>query len=418
MNSKYILLICCIFSSYCKAQVKFEKEVELGNQLMSCNEPAITINPSNTRQQIVATNTKHVFRSKNNGRKYKHARAESQYGVYGDPVLMYDEKGNCFYVHLSEDKTRKWPESFDRIVVQKSTNNGRTWNQGVGIGKNGKMQDKAWISFDNGFESPYKGKIYITWTQFDKYESKDSKDSSRILFAYSADRAESFSTPVIISDFGGDCRDSDSTLEGATTSTGPKGEVYALWAGHQQLYFDVSYDGGKTWGKDKSILKTPKGWDLDTPDFMRTNGLPFLVSNREGKLMACTAYEIDGYNRVVVIESNDGGKNWSLPEVLQKDDSSHYIMPHAFVDKTSGTFAVIYYKIKNKQINVLLSYKKKDEKSFHTIRLNDHACIVPGNGVFFGDYINVCIVNDIIAATWTETKGISTVVKSRRVRLK
>lgn len=399
------------------AQVTFYKERELGNQLMMCNEPAIALNPNNTKHQIIATNTKHVFRSKKGGKKFKHQRAESIHGVYGDPVLLFDDLNNCYYVHLSQDKSKEWPESFDKIVVQKTSNNGKSWNDGIGIGKNGKMQDKAWISFEGNKNSPWYGNLYVTWTQFDEYESKNPKDSTRILFSKSTDRGETFSTPIIISDESGDCRDSDSTLEGATTCTGPNGEIYALWAGHQQLFLDKSLDGGKTWGKDKSILAIPEGWELDIPNFSRTNGLPFINSNKEGKLVACVAYEQNHYNRVFVIESNDKGQTWSAPLALQKEDSTHYMMPHGFLDKSSGTYGVIYYKIKNNFINVLLSYKKQNEKQFTTIRLNTYAFAIPGRNLFFGDYINVSIVDNLIAATWTETKGISTVVKTRRVKL-
>lgn len=417
MIKKIFLILIALAPSALQAQIKFEKEVELGNQFMFCNEPAIAINPLNPKCQQVATNTKHLFRSKRNGKKYKHRRAESKFGVYGDPVLQYDHRGNCYYVHLSEDKTKKWPESFDRIVIQKSTNNGRTWNAGTGIGKNGKMQDKAWISLDESNQSPYQHSVYITWTQFDKYESKNPKDSSRILFSKSMDESETFSEPVIISDFGGDCKDSDSTLEGATTATGPKGEIYALWAGHQQLYFDASKDGGKTWGKDQSILNIHNGWDLDVDHFLRTNGLPFLCSNAEGKLFACTAYKLNDRHKVVVIESTDGGKSWTSPTTLMDEENSEYMMPHAYLDKKSGTYAVVYYKVKDKLVNVLVSYKKKNDKEFTTFRINTFATPVPGKDVFYGDYINVCIEGNIIAATWTETKGISTVVKSRRVRI-
>ena len=133
---KKVILFCLILLETISslAQVKFEKEKELGNQLMMCNESAIAVNPTRPKFQLVATNVKHMFVSKNGGRKYKHRRMSSSHGVYGDPVLLYDDKENAYYVHLSEDKTKKWPDIFDKIVIQKSTNNGRSWNDGVGIG--------------------------------------------------------------------------------------------------------------------------------------------------------------------------------------------------------------------------------------------------------------------------------------------
>lgn len=414
---RYIILPFLLFPFSLQAQRMTEKEVELGHQLLFCNEPAIAVNPQQPQFQIIAANKNHVFHSRNGGRSFRHQRVESTLGVFGDPVLLYDDLENCYFVHLSNDKTQKWPESFDQIVVQKSSNNGKTWNDGVGIGKNGKMQDKAWISFDAEKTSPYYGHLYVTWTQFDRYNSKNPQDSSRILFSYSKDRGETFSTPTVISDQSGDCRDGDETVEGATTCTGPKGQLYALWAARQQLFLDASLDGGKTWGTDRSILPMPDGWDLDVPDFLRTNGLPFLHADQDGTLFACTAYRDAGFHKVCVILSEDEGHTWSEPLFLQQEDSAHYMMPHAFLDKTSGNYAVLYYKVKNGLVNVLLSYRKKGATSFHTVRLNQYAFPVPGKQLFFGDYINVCVVGNIVAATWTETKGVATVVKTRRISI-
>lgn len=399
------------------AQVKFGKEKELGNPMMRCNEPAIAVNPINTRYQLIATNVKHMFVSRNGGKKVKHQLMHSSMGVYGDPVLLYDRDEIVYYAHLAQDKSKEWPESFDQIVIHKSVNNGKTWNDGIGIGKNGKMQDKPWMSVDDAEHSLYNGNLYLTWTEFDKYNSTNTEDSSRILFAKSKDKSNSFSKPIQINDVNGDCHDDDNTVEGATTCVGPNGEIYALWAAHQKLYFDKSFDEGDTWGKDLTISEIPEGWNLNIPDFMRTNGLPFLNSDSNGNLYACTAYEINGFNKVVVFESQTKGTSWNKPELLQQEESSHYMMPHAFLDKTSGIYAVIYYQVKNKQINVLLSYKTSNNSQFTTIQLNQFAFPVPSKDVFFGDYINVCVVNKMLACTWTETKGNSTVVKSKRVFL-
>ena len=418
MTRTLFLLILLGLSISIQAQYKLGKEIELGNPLMKCNEPAIAVNPKNTSYQLVATNVKHMFASKNGGKTYRHTLMKSRHGVYGDPVLLYDDQGNVYYVHLSEDKSKKWPESFDQIVIQKSKNNGKVWNDGIGVGKNGKMQDKPWISFEANKKSSFYGNLFLTWTEFDKYESKNPEDSTRILFAYSSDRGEHFSEPITINDRGGDCLDNDNTLEGATTCTGPSGEIFTLWAAHQYLHLDKSLDGGKTWGKDQKILFIPEGWNLEVPDIMRSNGLPFINSDSSGKLFACTAYESNTWNQVVVIESNDLGQTWTTPQVLQQDDSAHYIMPHAFLDKSSGIYAVIYYKIKNKMIDVLLSYKNSTSNAYTTIQLNKNTFPVPGKEIFFGDYINVCIVGKMLACTWTETKDGTTVVKTRSVFLR
>lgn len=250
-----------LFASLSRAQqFHLEKERAVGKPTMRCNEPAVALDPRKPELQLVATNITHQFRSKNGGRRFRHIEAKSSYGVYGDPVLLFDEKGIAYFVHLSKDKTRHWPDFFDGIVVQRSVDGGKTWSDGVCLGQNGRMHDKAWISADQALRSPERGNLYLSWTQFDRYESRDPKDSTRILFSRSTDGGISFSEPVIISDRSGDCLDGDHTVEGVTTCTGPDGTVFAVWAGAEKLYLDESHDGGLHWGTDRIIAAVPGGW--------------------------------------------------------------------------------------------------------------------------------------------------------------
>ena len=51
----------------------------------------------------------------------------SSYGVWGDPVIDVDTFGNFYFFHLSNIPD-KW---IDRIVCQKSTDNGNSWSDGT-----------------------------------------------------------------------------------------------------------------------------------------------------------------------------------------------------------------------------------------------------------------------------------------------
>ena len=56
----------------------------------------------------------------------------SSFGVWGDPQCVYDELGYLYFGHLSNPPiSGYW---IDRIVVQRSTNNGLAWNDGAGVG--------------------------------------------------------------------------------------------------------------------------------------------------------------------------------------------------------------------------------------------------------------------------------------------
>ncbi|MBL7766504.1 MAG: exo-alpha-sialidase [Chitinophagaceae bacterium] len=389
--------------------------VNLSHPDQKCNEPSVVLHPNDPQRMMVATNGTHIFYTSGKD-SFQHIQPESSMGIKGDPVLLYDEDGICYFVHLAKNKTKNRPAYFDQIVIQKTSDHGATWNDGVGTGINGKMHDKPWLSADRNILSPFRGSLYLTWTQFDGYESQDPGDSSRILFACSRNQAESFSEAVVISDQSGDCMDDDSTMEGATTCIGPDGSIYAAWAGFNQIYLDRSFDGGRTWGKDQIVMKVAGGWSLDQPKLYRSNGLPFLNADVEGHLSLCTVVKEKGHHVVVVADSKDQGKHWAESVNVFRDDAD-YIMPHAYLDATNGNYYILCYRIQDGLMDVMLAYRKKGEKHFTTVKVNEQSFALPGELLFMGDYINVCAKGNLIVCVWTEPRDGSTVVKLRKIEL-
>ena len=118
----------------------------------------------------------------------------------------------------------------------------------------------------------------MTWTQFDEYDSKDPLKRSNILFSKSEDFGNTWSNPVDISKFDGDCLDDDLTTEGAVPAVGPNGEIYVCWALDSKLYFNYSFDDGSTWLDQEVVIGEQKGgWALDVPGIYRCNGMLKIV---------------------------------------------------------------------------------------------------------------------------------------------
>lgn len=414
---KYLILLAAAFICIKSKGQTIEKILRLGKAAWNLNEPAITCHPLDPEQVVVATNTDHVFYQKRSGKKFHHYRVESEFGVYGDPVLWYSSSGLCYFVHLAKNKEKKWPESFDRIVVQRSADFGKTFDAGTGIGLNGKMHDKAWIYEDERSNSPYRNSIYISWTQFDQYGSRNQTDSSHIYISVQRKGHSEFSKPIRINDQGGDCIDSDSTMEGVTVTATRDGKLLALWAGPAGLYMDESTDGGMHWGTDRVIAPWTGGWNLEVPGFMRTNGLPFADCDTTGRFRVCTAAEIDGYAQILIHESVDNGKHWTLVPRFSPHSNAHYFMPHAWWDHSTGHYYLLYYELYQDQLNVYLSWVLSGQGDYHTIQLNEKPFAVPGPYVFFGDYINVCARGSVVQAVWTEVENGKTIVKTGRIRM-
>ena len=105
-------------------------------------EVSIAIDPSNPNYLAAGANIDYSYYSTNGGLNWTQHTISSSLGVWGDPCPVYDESGYLYYIHLS------WATNWiDRIVCQRSTDHGVTFNDGAGIGLNTppKAQDKAWL---------------------------------------------------------------------------------------------------------------------------------------------------------------------------------------------------------------------------------------------------------------------------------
>ncbi|MBT8380190.1 MAG: glycoside hydrolase, partial [Ignavibacteria bacterium] len=211
------ILFVCLASNILSQYQNIRVDGSLSN---SPEEVTIAINPVNPNVLAAGANIDHFYVSTDAGNTWIESRLVSNLlGVWGDPVVLFDSLGNLYYSHLSNPVSGWW---IDRIVVQKSTNNGVSWNDGVGVGLNNypKQQDKEWLAVDLT-QSPYRGNVYMTWTEFDDYGSSNPNDSSRIRFSKSTNEGETWSDAITISDISGNCIDDDLTTEGAVPCIGP-----------------------------------------------------------------------------------------------------------------------------------------------------------------------------------------------------
>jgi hypothetical protein len=88
----------------------------------SPEEVTIAISPLNPNVLAGGANIDCFYRSTNGGLNWTESQLISNnLGVWGDPVVLFDSLGNLCYAHLSNPMSGWW---IDRIVVQRSTNNG------------------------------------------------------------------------------------------------------------------------------------------------------------------------------------------------------------------------------------------------------------------------------------------------------
>lgn len=375
-------------------------------------EVVIAINPLNPLNLAAGANINYYYYSNDGGLSWTEGELTSSLGVWGDPCVIFDVDGNLYFSHLSNPQSGNW---LDRIVVQKSTTGGVTWNNGVGVGLNPpKDQDKEWLAVDETF-SPYRNNLYMSWTEFDAYGSANPNDSTRILFSRSTDGGLSWSTPLKVSDVGGDCIDSDNTVEGAVPAVGPNGEIYLSWSGPLGIMFDKSGDGGATFGTDIYVTEQPGGWDFEVPGIYRCNGLPITAcdisdSPYQGNVYIAWSDQRNGTNNtdVFFIKSTDGGETWG--EVKQVNDdatATHQFFTWMTVDQITGSIYYVFYDRRNSTglaTDVYVAKSDDGGETFSNFRVNQSS-FTPSAFIFFGDYTNIAARNGKVYPIWMRMDG-------------
>jgi hypothetical protein len=367
-------------------------------------EPSIYLNPKNTNEVIAGSVMNDYYYSIDGGKTWKSKSIKSKWGVNGDPVMLIDTLERYFYFHLSN--IDGVPLVGGMVSQYSKKIKGKFKYQGHTIA-NGKYHDKQWVALD-----PRTNHIYMTWTQFDAYDSNDPKHHSNILFSKTVDGGLNWTDPVDISSFPGDCKDNDETAEGAVPAIGPNGEIYVAWARDDSLWFNVSIDDGKTWlESEKHIADQPNGWVIDIPGIFRCNGLPVTVCDlskgpNNGTIYVNWADQRNGEENtdIWLTKSTDGGENWSEAKRINNDESKrHQFLTWLTVDQATGYLYCVYYDRRNQKergTDVYLSYSTDGGDSFVDVKISESA-FKPNPKIFFGDYTNISVHEGVIRPIWT-----------------
>jgi len=253
-------------------------------------------------------------------------------GIYdagGDPSVAFDSHGHVYYAGLGFDRTAP-PNT---VAVNRGTfdNAGHlSWSAPTFINPTtapSTLNDKEWIAVDAHASSPFRDRVYVSWTRFIMNAHTGAYVQSPISFVYSKDGGATFSAPQLIA---GNVLYS----QGSHPAVGPDGTVYVFWDGSTRkatldsIWVVKSTDGGVTWSQPVAVSPLVDIIPVANTAF-RVNSYPgasvapdgtvyvtwsSLMSDATGGL--CPTRTNTGCHATVLYsKSSDGGTTWSAPAV-------------------------------------------------------------------------------------------------------
>lgn len=260
------------------------------------------------------------------------------YGGGGDPAVSFDSSGTVYYAGLGFNRATP-PNT---VAVNRGTfdaSGALAWSPPTFINATtspATFNDKEWIVADSGATSPFRDRVYVTWTRFLFNPVKGRYVQSPIFFAYSTDGARTFTQPQLIS---------APVLysQGSRPVVGPDGALYVFWDGSTRLattdsiWCVKSTDGGASFGAPIKVADVADISGIADTKF-RVNSFPAAGVASNGDIYAAWSASVSDataapcadsraagcHSAALLSKSTDGGATWSAAVPVNPAlDASH-----------------------------------------------------------------------------------------------
>ena len=336
----------------------------------------------------------------------------------GDPAACIGTDGRWYVGYISTSSGQDISYSDDQGVtwtkVQVAGAPGTGWND---------LADKNHMWIDTKVGSPYENYLYNAWTDFGGPFNED------VVLQSSDDFGMTWGTKVNLSQ----AINTSGHHQGVNISTGPNGEVYAVWTIYDNWPNDEnsmgmarSFDGGATWEPAFRIIDNIKGIrNSGVPQNMRVNSFPVMAvdcsngPNSGAIYVVWTNSGVPGVNTgsdkdVYMIKSTDHGDTWGDPIRVNQDPigqgKTHYL-PWIAADPSSGILSVIFYDNRNtspNQAEAWVAVSTNGGETWEDFKVSDVAFTpspIPGLASgYMGDYLAIHATDGKVYPCWTDNR--------------
>jgi len=305
--------------------------------------------------------------------------------------------------------------------VSYSDDQGNTWTKKT-VTTSSSDKNHLWI--DNKVGSPHENYLYDSWVEFSGSNSND------IVVQRSIDNGESWESKINISNE----VNAGSHNQGVNLSTGPNGEVYAVWAVYdgwpqdeKAIGYAKSLNGGETWEPSIRIIDNIRGIrNSEVPQNMRCNSFPTAAVDCSNGASSGNIYVVwtnigvpgvnTGNDRdIYLIKSTDDGNNWSEPIRVNQDEigqgKAHYF-PWIAVDPSNGIISIVFYDNRNTSANqaeAWVAVSADEGETWEDFKVSDVSFTpspIPGlAGGYFGDYLGITALDGKVYPCWTDNRS-------------
>jgi hypothetical protein len=252
------------------------------------------------------------------------------YDAGGDPAVTFDSQGNVYYAGLGFNRA----SAPNTVTVNRGAfdaSGALSWSEPTFINPTTSpaiFNDKEWIAADANADSPFRDRIYVTFTRFIFNPSNGRYVQSPIMEVHSSDGGSTFSSPQLIG---------APVLydQGSRPVVAADGTVYVFFEGSTRLatlnstYMVKSTDGGESFSQPVAVADVQ---DILTPKnaAFRVNSFPAAAAAPNGDLYVAWSSQLDDANgglcatrtnagchsAAVYSKSTDGGATWSTPALI------------------------------------------------------------------------------------------------------
>jgi hypothetical protein len=469
----------------CMVSAGTQPGVYAGNSLVDCdaevphNETTIVVNPNNSNHIVggyhsyrlnllgATANVRVVGAvsvSFDGGVTWQQSFPPiAPYQFTGDPALSFNGDGRLYFANIADHEgPGGGPFTAPSIVVAHSDDGGLTWSNpvtvasGLGSITPGRIapllfQDKEFIAADSGASSPFRNRVYVTWTSFlENPRGPNPSFRAPILVSYS-DNGTTWSAPQEISgsstfcsvQFGGGPANQCDEDQFSAPAVAPTGRVYVGFenfntAAENQYMVVSSTDGGITWsGPSRVGTVHDINLPLSVDNRSTLSGCQFRVIG-PGNIAAdpsdptgMRVYAVWADNRngtsaatnmdLFLYRSTDGGGTWSLFQQVNDATDQYYpwvaVAPSGRVDigymdrQYSSGQSVCQYGFTLTRIDgttgAILSKQRVDTGLSDPGQSRWFSATTGGNSLFIGDYNGIAVApNGTTHSLWTDQRNI------------